>query len=72
MTSLLGLPDYMVFGPCLDAPWWFQVLYVVSFTVSFGFGMFKIWTITAPVNRDNRGDQKSLEVHACYADFVTS
>ena len=67
MMDIFTLPDYMVWGPCLDAPWWFQTLYVVSFTVSFGAGIFQIWT---KIIQDMQNNQRPLEVHACYIDFV--
>jgi hypothetical protein len=69
MMDALTIPDYMVWGPCLDAPWWFQILHVISFTLSFAAGVFKIWTTLLP---DAQYAQKSLEVDSCYADFVKS
>ena len=60
MMDILTVPDYMVWGPDLDAPLWFQTLYVASFALSFGAGILKIWTKIIP---DIQTYQMPLEVN---------
>lgn len=69
MMDILTIPDYMIWGPCIDAPWWFHILHVISFTLAFGAGVLKIWTTLLP---DTQYDQMSIDVDSCYAEFVKS